>query len=381
MKDKTYYRTRLDEIDSRIVDLLSERMSTVSEFAAFKKENGIPVYDPSREREKIAHLISIAPDGVKEFIPAFFSTVFDASKLCQNRISGTSGDLAADIAEAVKSSPKYLPDFAPVACQGTEGAYSQVACNRLFRNANTFFFSDFESVFKAIEKGLCKYGIIPVENSTAGSVNEVYDLMMKHRFCVVKSIRQKIDHCLLVKPGTELKDIKSVYSHEQALAQCSEFFKSNPEIKAVPCANTAVAAKTVAQSDDGSAAAIASRNCSALYGLETVKDSIQNNDSNYTRFICISKDLQILPGADRTSLMVTLSHEQGSLFRFLSHLNALGINLLKLESRPLPNRNFEFMFYFDMEISVYSPSFAGLLSELPYSCDSYTYLGSYSEVL
>ncbi len=381
MKDKLYYRNRLDEIDSGIVDLLAQRMETVSDFAEYKKENGLPVYDPSREREKMAVLINKAPDGVKEFIPALFSTVFDASKSCQNRIVGNSGGQAADILDAVEKSPKYLPDFAPVACQGTEGAYSQVACNRLFKNANIFFFSDFESVFKAIEKGLCKYGIIPVENSTAGSVNAVYDLMMKHRFCIVKSIRQKIDHSLLVRPGTKLSEIKTVYSHEQALAQCSDFFKDNPQIKAVSCANTAEAARKVAGSGDGSTAAIASRNCSALYGLEILRDSMQNNDSNFTRFICISKDLQILPGADRTSLMVTLSHEQGSLFRFLSHLNALGINLLKLESRPLPNRNFEFMFYFDMEISVYSPAFLSLFAELPVSCDSYTYLGSYSEVL
>ena len=205
--------------------------------------------------------------------------------------------------------------------------------------------------------------------------------MMKHNFRIVRSVRIKVDHNLLVRPGTKLEDIKEIYSHEQAINQCSAFLSTLRGVKIIPCENTAVAAKLVAESERGDAAALSSRECMKLYNLECLKPAVQNQGSNFTRFICISKNLEIYPGADRTSLMMTLPHKAGSLYKVLSRFYALGINLNKLESRPMPDRNFEFMFYFDLETSVYSPQFMLLMGELSDICESFNYLGSYSEVV
>ena len=250
---------------------------------------------------------------------------------------------------------------------------------KLFVRPAIFYFSTFDAVFAAIEKGLCRYGVIPVENSTAGTVNAVYDLMRRHDFRIVRSVRVKVDHNLLVKPGTKLGDIREIYSHPQAIAQCSEFLQSLKNVKVIPCENTAVAAKMAAESHEPGIAALSSRACSKLYGLDILKSDVQDSGNNYTRFICMN--LEIYPGANRTSLMMVLPHEPGSLYRLLSRFNALGINLTKLESRPMPERSFEFMFYFDFDTSVYSPRFIQLMGELKDLSEEYEYLGSYSEVV
>jgi len=274
-----------------------------------------------------------------------------------------------------------FPASATVACQGVEGAYSQLACSRLFKLPDVYYFSTFDAVFSAIEKGFCQYGVIPLENSTAGSVNMVYDLMTKHNFHIVRSMRLKVDHNLLVKPGTKLEDVKEIYSHEQAISQCAGFLQGLKDVKVIPCENTAMAAERVAKSERSDVAALASRSCSKLYGLECLATDVQDKGNNYTRFICISRDLEIYPGADRTSLMMVLPHRPGSLYKVLSRFYALGINLNKLESRPMPDRNFEFMFYFDLETSVYSPQFMQLMGELDTICEEFAYLGSYNEIV
>ena len=312
---------------------------------------------------------------------SLYSLIFELSRSCQSRLLGTKSELTEQIETALQETPPLFPGNAIVACQGVEGSYQQLACERLFKLPNIFYFASFGAVFSAIEKGLCRYGVIPVENSTAGSVNAVYDLMMKHNFRIVRSVRLKIDHNLLVKPGVRLEDVREIYSHEQAINQCAAFLQQHPGIKVIPCENTALAAKMVADSSRRDIAALSSRECMRLYNLEALAESVQDQGNNHTRFICISKDLEIYPGADRTSLMLTLPHQPGSLYKLLSRFYALGINMNKLESRPMPERNFEFMFYFDLETSVYSPEFKQLMAELPSLCDSFSYLGSYSEVI
>ena len=222
-----------------------------------------------------------------------------------------------------------------------------------------------------------------MENSTAGSVKQIYDLMLRHSsFKIVRSTRLKIDHNLVAKKGTKLEDIKEIFSHPQAISQCSAYLeKLGKDVKITPCENTAAAAEAVAQSDRKDVAAIASHSCVALYGLERLAADIQDRSNNYTRFICISKKLEIYPGADKTSLMVVLPHRPGSLYQILARFYALGLNLIKLESRPLPDREFEFMFYFDLETSVYSDEFIRMVDDLSAVCEEFQYLGSYSEVI
>ena len=379
--DLNDYRKEIDRIDDQLIALFAQRMETAEKIAEYKKANGLRVLDARREREKMREILDKTPADLREYVSSLYSLIFELSRSRQSCLLGTKGDLPAKIAEAIEKTPQLFPEDAAVACQGVEGAYSQLACDRLFTLPNVFYCATFDAVFSAIEKGLCRYGVIPVENSTAGSVNAVYDLMMRHNFRIVRSVRLKIDHCLLARPGAQLSDIKEIYSHEQAISQCSRFLQGLPGVTVVRCENTAAAAKRVAESGRTDVAALASRACIGLYGLESLAASVQDQGNNYTRFVCIAKDLEIYPGADRTSLMMVLPHHPGSLYKVLSRFNALGVNMNKLESRPMPDRNFEFMFYFDLETSVYAPQFTQLMGELPELCEEFTYLGSYSEVV
>ena len=379
--DLNDYRKEIDSIDDQLIALFAQRMETAEKIAEYKKANGLRVLDARREKEKMREILDKTPDDLREYVSSLYSLIFELSRSRQSCLLGTKGDLPAKIAEAIEKTPQLFPEDAAVACQGVEGAYSQLACDRLFTLPNVFYCATFDAVFSAIEKGLCRYGVIPVENSTAGSVNAVYDLMMRHNFRIVRSVRLKIDHCLLARPGAQLSDIKEIYSHEQAISQCSRFLQGLPGVTVVRCENTAAAAKRVAESGRTDVAALASRACIGLYGLESLAASVQDQGNNYTRFVCIAKDLEIYPGADRTSLMMVLPHHPGSLYKVLSRFNALGVNMNKLESRPMPDRNFEFMFYFDLETSVYAPQFTQLMGELPELCEEFTYLGSYSEVV
>ena len=379
--DLNDYRTRIDQIDDQLVKLFAERMETVVGIAKYKEEHNLPVLDAGRERKKLLALAEKSPEALREYVVSLYSLMFELSRSYQNRLLGRTTPLTQEISRAIENTPKLFPDSAVVACQGVEGANSQLACDKLFRLPNVLYFSSFEAVFQAIEKGLCRYGVIPLENSTAGSVNKVYDLMTKHHVHIVRSIRLKVDHNLLANPGARLEDIREIYSHEQAISQCAAFLQSLPNVKVIACENTAAAAKMVAESGRKDVAALSSRACMKLYNLVSLGDSVQDKGNNYTRFICIGKQLEIYPGADRTSLMAVLPHEPGSLYKMLSRFYALGVNLNKLESRPLPERNFEFMFYFDLETSVYSPQFLQLMGEMPTLCEEFTYLGSYGEVV
>ena len=309
--------------------------------------------------------------------------LFEISRGYQHAVNPQPSALRKEIESAMESTPNLFPPSATVACQGVEGAYSQLACEKFFKHPQVMYFGSFDSVFSAIENGFCDYGVLPLENSTAGSVKQIYDLMLRHSsFKIVRSTRLKVDHNLVAKKGTKLEDIKEIFSHPQAISQCTAFLeKLGKDVKVTPCENTAAAAAAVAQSDRTDVAAISSHRCIELYGLERLAADIQDRSNNYTRFICISKKLEIYPGADKTSLMVVLPHRPGSLYQILARFYALGLNLIKLESRPLPDREFEFMFYFDLETSVYSDEFIRMVDDLSAICEEFQYLGSYSEVI
>lgn len=375
-------REQIDRIDKELVDLFIQRMNVSANVAEYKKQNNMRVLDPSRERALLQKISELSGEEFEEYTRTLYSTILDLSRSYQHKKLDTESPLYREITNAMEQTPLLFPDRATVACQGVEGAYSQIAAERLFKVPNIVFFSNWEGVFSAIEAGMCRYGVIPIENSTAGSVKRVYDLMISRKFRIVRTVRIKIDHNLLVNPGTKLSDIREIYSHEQAINQCSEFLTSlGSKVTITRVENTAQAAKMVADSKRTDVASLSSRSCAGQYGLSVLASAVQNNGNNHTRFICITNQTEIYPGADRTSLMIVAPHKPGALYRILSRFNALGINLLKLESRPIPDRDFEFMFYFDLEASVYSPKLAQLLAELESECDEFSYLGSYSEVI
>ena len=380
-KNLDQMRNDIDAIDSQIAELFRKRMETSLDIARYKKENNIPILNSSREKEvlhKVSEQVGEPFDGYARFL---FNTIFEASRSCQNNYWAKESDLAQEISEALENTPKLFPNKAVVACQGVPGAYSQAACEKLFEVPSIMYFNSFEGVFNAVEKGLCRYGILPIENSSYGSVGAVYDLMQNYNFHIVKSLRLRVSHNLMAKAGTKLSDVREIFSHEQAIGQCGEFLKSLKDVKVTVCENTALAAKMVAESDRNDVAAISSKECLDLYGLELLKNQIQVSDNNYTRFICISKKLEIYPGSNRISLILSLPHVPRSLYHTIAKFSALGINLTKLESRPIPGSDFEFMFYFDLEASVYSQELINLLCELDNQPETFVFLGSYIETI
>ena len=380
MMDLQDLRRQIDKIDNDLVRLFQERMDMSAEIAKFKQEHNVPIYDPAWERQKLYDISLKVKEGRVAYVTALYSLLFELSRADQERLLRPESALADRIRGAIQATEWIFPARTTVACQGAEGAYSHLAAEKLFSLPSILYFNTFEAVFSAVDSGLCAYGVLPLENSTAGSINQVYDLMMRYPFSIVRSVRLKIDHCLLTKKNIELGAVKEIFSHEQAIAQCAGYLK-NLGCKVTVCENTAIAAKMVAESPRNDVAALSSRNCASLYGLHRLAESVQDQGNNYTRFICVSKSLAIYPGADKTSLMLTIPHKPGSLYHILSRFYIHGINLIKLESRPIPNRDFEFMFYFDLETSVYSPSLIQALRELNYLCDEFYYLGSYSEVV
>ena len=374
-------REEIDQIDDKLVQLFAQRMEVSSRIADYKKQNNMPIYVPAREREKLLDVSQKVNPELANHTRVLYSLLFELSRSYQSQRNSSENKLFSQIMDSIQNTPQLFPQQALVACQGVEGAYSQIACEKIFKNPNILYFKNFEGVFSAIEQGMCRYGILPLENSTAGSVKKVYDLMIHHNFSIVRTFRLKIDHNLLALPGAKLSDIREIYSHEQAIGQCSSFLSTLPGVKVIPVENTAIAAEMVASSGRTDVAAISSRSCAQLYGLEALAFSIQDKDNNRTRFICISKNLEIYPGADRTTLMLVLPHKPGCLYRVLARLYALGINVTKLESRPMPERDFEFMFYLDLETSIYSEEFVHLMCELEDLCEEFKYLGSYIEVV
>lgn len=383
MEDLKKYRDEINRIDDELVRLFQERMEVAGKIAAFKKENNLPVLDAKREREKLADVQAKSEEKFASYTGALYSLLFELSRSYQERKLDKENALHQTIVEAIQENTnKEFPKNAMIACQGVEGAYSQIACDRMFSGANILYFDTFDKVFSAIEKGLCRYGVLPIENSTAGSVNQVYDLMVAHNFYITKSVRIKVDHNLLAKEGVALSEIREIYTHEQAIRQCADFISTlSPDVKITAVENTAVAAQMVAESERRDVAALSSRHCAQHYGLRCLCEAAQDSGNNYTRFICISRKLEIYPGADKTSIMMVLPHKPGALYKVLARLYAIGINLHKLESRPMPNRNFEFMFYFDLETSVYSEEFVQLICELDKISEEFRYLGSYSEMI
>lgn len=375
-------RARIDEIDAGLLSLFDERLDLAAAIAKAKRGQGRAVFDPARERRKLLGIAREAGPARSAQATALFSLLMSMNKAEQQRVLAA-GDPASESSRARASwlpVETPFPSAATVACQGVEGAYSQIAACRLFAIPDITYFESFEGVFRAVRDGFSEFGVLPIENSTAGSVNAVYDLLGEYRCHIVRSLRQKIDHNLMARPGARLEDVREVLSHEQALAQCIGYLE-RLGARPVVCENTALAAETVAGSDRADLAALASRSAADLYGLEILDRDVQDSDNNYTRFVVISAEPRVYPGATKTSLMLIVKHAPGALYRVLERFYALDINLVKLESRPIPGRDFQFAFYFDLECPVGAPAFETLLDSLGDVCERFEYFGSYQEML
>ena len=372
-------RVKIDAVDDQLLQLFLERMNLAEEVAAYKNEHHLPILNKQREREVLAKVTEKA--GEKEqYAYHLFSTLFELARSRQAELIDAPTKVAAQIKTSLAAGGPVFPQTGLVACQGVEGANSQVACDRILPRGNIVYVKTFDAVVSAVESGLCKFGVLPIENSSNGSVRAVYELLQSHKLSVVRSTRLCIRHELLALPGVKLEDITEIYSHEQAIGQCSKFLNGLNGVRVVPCANTAMAAKMVAESGSRHAAAISSHPCAALYGLECVSDAIQDSDNNYTRFFCIAKDPVIYAGANRISLIIACDNKPGALYEILSKLAALNINMTKLESCPVSGRNFEFIFFLELEASVQEPGVLSMLQEMERSCASFNFLGSYAEV-
>lgn len=374
-------RKKINSIDEQIVKLFVERMETAAEVAKVKSEQNIPVLDKNRERQVIRQVSEMAGEKFESYASALYNTMFDVSRSYQSTILLKDSSMITQINDKIANPIMEFPRKAMVACQGSEGSYANKAAERLFPQGSPMFFNSFDNVFSAVEKGLCKYGVLPVENSSAGSVTAVYDLMVQHKFHIVKSLKLHVHHNLLGKKGMKLENIKEVISHEQALQQCSKYLKALPEdIKVTVFPNTATAAKFVSETDRDDIVAISSEECAKIYGLDVLKEDVQNHENNYTRFICITKDMEIYGGANKISLMLSLEHTPGALYDMIGKISAYGLNLSKIESRPISGKDFEFRFYFDIEGTVFSKDVVNLLRDMENSAAKLSFFGCYLEM-
>ena len=386
MEDLKAIREEIDAIDAQLLPLLCRRMDCSLRVAAYKAARGLPVLNAEREGQILDRVrAACREEGRGEYAEAaalVFSSTMDVSRALQHRVLGAGRPLREALEGAARA---LLPaDKARVVCQGCAGAYSDEAAGRMFpltreTGHRPLFVPTWADVLEEVRTGRAEYGVLPVENSSTGSVGEVYDLIMAGGFTIAAAVELPISHCLLGLPGARLADIREVCSHPQGLSQCEEAIAAHGW-KTLPYGNTAMAAQMVAQAGNPSLAAIASRKAGDIYGLEVLSDSIQSVDKNCTRFIAITSRLTLPPDADKISLIFSLPHTTGSLYRALARFALAGLNLTKIESRPIRDGGFHYAFYLDFEGSVSQPETQDLLCALSEEMPAFTFLGNYREL-
>ncbi len=366
-------RNQIDGIDSDILKLFSKRMEVCRCVADYKKEHDLPVMQGGREKQVIERVRANAPEGLKDGAAMLFQNIMDISKCLQNM----------EIQRGSRfSAPKpFVPENAvKIACQGTAGAYSEAACRKLFGDKPAVFYHSFEDVFNAVESSEADFGILPLENSTIGTVSETYELMSRHCFNICSLVRVEITHCLAAAECADIDTIKYVYSKEEALSQCSEYIKSRGLTRR-EYANTALSAELIREKHDPALACICSESCAKLYGLKILNDRIADAYPNYTRFICFSKDYVSPADADTISVCLTIPNTPGSLYRMLTKFSVAGLNLTKIESKNIAGSDFEVMFYLDFIGSCSDGKVVSLLHDLENEMTFFRFLGSFKEVL
>ena len=369
-------RKQIDEIDSSLVELYEKRMEVSSAIADYKIANGKKVYDREREIEKIKTVKGLAHSDFNRIgVEERFSQIMSMSrKLQYQKLSEQGASLRLPFIQI-----DSLTDSAKRVCyQGAEGAYSEEATIRFFgRDVNSFHVDTFRDAFGALEDGSADYAVLPIENSTAGIVSEVYDLLTEYENYIVGEQIIDIKHCLLGVPGAKLEDITTVYSHPQSLMQSARFLTEHADIRQISMKNNAFAARKVAEDKDKTQAAIASRRAGEVYGLEIIKEAINQAESNSTRFIVVTNQKVFLKGAGKISLCLEIPHEAGSLYHIMSHFIYNGLNMTKIESRPIEDRNWEYRFFIDFDGNLEDSAVKNALRGLREEAKMMKILGNY----
>lgn len=369
-------RSEIDKIDRELIELLKKRLNCSLTVAQIKIAEGIPVLDTTREAAIIEKVTKMGGEH-GNYIADVYRAIMDSSKDLQHDTMTDAGELGRIISSAEMIHPKEYTG--KVICQGAPGAFSAEAASHLFPRADREFVGSFRNVFEAVENGSANYGIVPVENSNAGSVSEVYDLLMEFRHYIVGGINLKVSQNLLGIKGASIDDITDVYSHPQGIAQSNDFIKRHG-FTATEYSNTAVAARMVAQTADRSKAAIGSVAAAENYGLEVLCNDIQTNKRNSTRFVAISKKLELSDKPNKVSLVFALPHVTGSLCRIMTRFASHGLNLTKIESRMAPAGNFHYLFYLDFTGNVRDVNTVKLICDLSQELPDFTFLGNYNEL-
>ncbi len=376
MYDIDYLRNEIDKIDAELLPLFLKRMECSGKVAEYKRANNLPVLDKVREEQILNNKSKSVSTELQKSVRDFYTDIMKISRSYQ----------AKELYTSVRNTP-WLSGFKSVslkadptvAYQGIPGANSETALIKFFgedtKKINVMTFSE---VLDAIESGDADYGVLPIENSSTGSISGVFDLLEQKDFYIIGEVRVDIQHCLVGLPGAELRDIRNVYSHEQGYMQCKEFFKQYPKMEFQPYYNTAIAAKMIAGLGDISNAAVADGRTAKLYGLQILADNISSIKTNITRFAILAKEGIISPECDKISVMFTLPHQSGALCNVLSAFSDGGVNLLKIESRPGKDGNFEYLFFVDFEGNLKNSHIVNVLAEVMGSCASFRILGNYS---
>lgn len=361
MKDLSQCRAEIDAIDSQLAELFVRRMHVARDVAVCKHAQHLDILDAAREQDVLlsrAEMIDEEP--LKAGAVELFRELMRLSRQEQRRILDT------------------LAATQLVAYNGIPGAFSESAVVGFFgEDGERVCFKTFEEIFAAVAEGRVKYGVLPVENSSSGSIDTVYDLMGRYACHIVGEQLVRVEQCLLGLPGASLEGITTVYSHEQGFAQCPVFLGQHPGWKTTPYFNTAISAKHVAELGDPRNAAIASRLAARHYGLDILAPDIHSFDGNHTRFIVVSSSPESIGVPDKATLTFTLRHERGTLMRALSSFVAMGMNLTHIESRPLHNNNWEYRFYVDLTGNVSENNLRVLMESLAKDCENCRLLGAY----
>ena len=369
-------REQMDEVDDQIAKLYRERMHLCDEIGAYKVRSGVKVLDRQREREKLQHVTGQMEDefckkGVRELFEQLMSM---GRKLQYQRLveAGALGRLPFIGVDSLDA------EGARVVFPGTEGAYSQAATEHYFgKNCNSFYVKTFREAMEAIEEGSADFAVLPIENSTAGAVDEMYDLLVEFENYIVGETVIPIQNTLSALPGTKFDEIEQVYSKGVALMQASRFLEEHGDWQQISVANTAIAAKKVRDEQDKSQAAVCSAYAAEVHGLEVLADDINDESGNCTRFIVVTNQKIFLKDASKISLCLEHSHESGSLYHMLSHFIYNDLNMTKIESRPIEGRNWEYRFFIDIEGNLADAAVKNAIRGLREEARSLRILGNY----